>query len=130
MFYRFAADLIIVIHFAFVVFVIFGALLGLRWPRVLWLHLPAAVWGAVIEFQGWICPLTPLENRLRVLGGREGYAGGFIEHYIIPVLYPSGLTHTVQLLFGTLVVGVNILLYWIVLKRWRQVDSSKATTSH
>ena len=129
MLYRVAADLITLVHFAFVVFVIFGALLALRWPRVLWLHLPAAVWGALIELQGWICPLTPLENRLRMLSGQEGYAGGFIEHYILPVLYPPGLTRTMQLMLGGLVVGINVLLYWIVLRRRRQIDGSQTTTN-
>jgi len=121
--YRIAADLVVLIHFTFVLFVVFGALVALRWPRVLWLHLPAAAWGALIEFQGWICPLTPWENRLRTLGGQAGYAGGFIEHYILPLLYPAGLTRTVQLTLGAVVVVVNGLLYALVWLKWRRAMS-------
>ncbi len=123
MIYRIAADLVVLIHFTFVLFVVFGALVALRWPRVLWLHLPAAAWGALIEFQGWICPLTPWENRLRTLGGQAGYAGGFIEHYILPLLYPAGLTRTVQLTLGAVVVVVNGLLYALVWLKWRRAMS-------
>lgn len=123
MIYRIAADLVVLIHFTFVLFVVFGALVALRWPRVLWLHLPAAAWGALIEFQGWICPLTPWENRLRTLGGQAGYAGGFIEHYILPLLYPAGLTRTVQLTLGTVVVVVNGLLYALVWLKWGRAMS-------
>jgi len=121
--YRIAADLVVLIHFTFVLFVVFGALVALRWPRVLWLHLPAAAWGALIEFQGWICPLTPWENRLRTLGGQAGYAGGFIEHYILPLLYPAGLTRTVQLTLGAVVVVVNGLLYALVWLKWGRAMS-------
>ena len=94
-----------------------GGLLVLRWRWVMWLHLPAAIWGALIEFFGWICPLTPLEKWLRQQGVVGGYEGGFIEHYILPVLYPSGLTRTVQLVLGVVVVGVNLIIYWQVYRR-------------
>ena len=120
MLYRLFADAIVVLHFGFVVFVVAGGLLGLRWPRALWLHAPAAVWGALIEYAGWICPLTPLENELRRRGGATGYAGGFIEHYLTPVLYPAGLTANVQLVLGTLVVVVNVAVYTFVLTRERR----------
>ena len=123
MFYRFAADVVVLIHLAFVLFVVFGALMALRWPRVILLHLPAAIWGALIEFQGLICPLTPLENRLRILGGQAGYTGGFVEHYLMPLLYPSGLTRTVQLTLGAVVVTVNGLLYALVWFKWRRARS-------
>ena len=123
MIYRIAADLVVLIHLAFVFFVMFGALAALRWPGVLWLHFPAATWGALIEFQGWICPLTPWENRLRTLGGQAGYAGGFIEHYILPLLYPAGLTRTVQLALGAVVLVVNGLLYALVWLKWRRAMS-------
>jgi Protein of Unknown function (DUF2784) len=83
------------------------------------LHLPAAVWGALIEFQGWICPLTPLEKSLRAAAGQAGYRGGFIEHYLLPVLYPAGLTGQVQLILGSLVIVVNLIVYWLVLRRRR-----------
>jgi len=122
-FYRVAADLVVLIHITFVLFVVLGALMALRWPRMIFLHLPAAVWGALIEFQGWTCPLAPLENRLRILGGQAGYAGGFIEHYLLPLLYPSGLTRTMQSTLGIVVVAVNGLLYALVWVKWRHARS-------
>lgn len=116
--YRLAADLVALTHFGFVLFVVFGGLLALRWRRMIWLHLPAAVWGAWIEFAGWICPLTPLENRLRALAGDAGYRGGFVEHYLLPVLYPTGLTREVQIALGLAVVLVNLAVYgWLVKRR-------------
>jgi hypothetical protein len=118
MFYRLAADAVLVIHLAFVLFVVFGAALVLRWPRVMWLHLPAVVWGVLIEFGGWICPLTPLENSFRMLGGEAGYSGGFIEYYITAALYPDGLTRGVQIALGIAVALPNLLAYgWIFRKR-------------
>jgi uncharacterized protein DUF2784 len=99
------------IHFLFVLFVVLGGLLVLRWPRVAYLHIPAAIWGAAIEFAGWVCPLTPLENELRRQAGSAGYSGSFIEHYILPVLYPSALSREIQLLLGFLVVAVNLAVY-------------------
>ena len=111
------ADLIVVIHFAFVLFVVLGGLLVLRWPWVAYLHLPAAIWGVLIEFAGWICPLTPLENSLRVRAGGTGYKGGFIENYILPVLYPAGLTRGVQLVLGMLVLVLNLAIYGYLLRR-------------
>ncbi len=120
MVYRFLADLVLVAHFAFVVFAVVGALLVLRWRWVVWLHLPAVVWAALIEFAGWICPLTPLENWLRELGGSAGYESGFVEHYILPVLYPGGLTREVQIVLGLLVLAVNIGIYGWLLRRLAQ----------
>jgi hypothetical protein len=111
------AEAVVAVHFAFVLFVLFGGLLVLRWRWVMWLHLPAAVWGALIEFAGWVCPLTPLEKWLRREGNLAGYEGGFIEHYILPVLYPQALTRNVQLALGTGVVLLNLLVYWRVLRR-------------
>jgi hypothetical protein len=105
------ADVVVVVHFAFVLFVIVGGLLVLRWPWLALLHVPAAIWGAWIEFTGGICPLTPLENALRARAGQAGYPGGFIEHYILPVLYPSALTRTVQIVFGAIVFAVNLSIY-------------------
>jgi len=110
------ADSIVVVHSLFVLFVIFGGLLALRWWKVIYLHLPAVAWGAFIEFAGGICPLTPLENALRRTAGLAGYQGGFVEHYILPVLYPTGLTHNVQLVLGALVVGINLIVYAVVLQ--------------
>ncbi|MGA6827007.1 DUF2784 domain-containing protein [Nitrospira sp. NS4] len=109
--YRLAADLVVLIHLSFVLFVLLGGLFVLRWPRVMWLHLPAAAWGAFIEFSGWICPLTPLENWLRTQGGSHGYEGDFVVHYVIPLLYPETLTHDIQLILGAIVVTVNLAIY-------------------
>jgi hypothetical protein len=117
LFYRLLADLTVLVHFGFVLFVVLGGLLALRWPRAAWLHLPAALWGAGIEFAAGICPLTPLENHLRRLGGEGGYTGGFVEHYVLPVLYPDGLTRDVQLVLGTFVIVLNIVVYTIVWRR-------------
>jgi len=119
MLYRILADLVVGVHALFVAFVIAGGLLALRWPWVAALHLPAAVWGALIEFQGWICPLTPLEKSLRAAAGQAGYQGGFIEHYLLPVLYPAGLTRGVQLWLGSAVVGVNLVVYGFLFLRRR-----------
>jgi hypothetical protein len=117
--YRILADLVVGVHVLFVVFVVAGGLLALRWPWVAAAHLPAAVWGALIEFRGWICPLTPLEKSLRASAGQAGYTGGFIDHYLLPVLYPAGLTRGVQLVLGSLVIAVNVVVYGLLLWRWR-----------
>jgi hypothetical protein len=114
-----AADLVVLLHFAFVLFVIAGGLLVLRWPRLLPLHVAAVIWGAAIEFGGWICPLTPLENHLRDLAGGNRYEGGFVEHYIVPVLYPAALTRSTQLGLGALVVVLNAAVYWIICRNLR-----------
>lgn len=117
MLYRILADAVVVLHSAFVLFVVLGGLFALRWPRAAWLHLPAALWGAGIEFAGGICPLTPLEIHLRRLGGEAGYAGGFVEHYVLPVLYPAALSRDVQTILGGIVIGLNVLIYAFVLRR-------------
>lgn len=109
---RVAADLIVLLHAAFVLFVLAGGPLALRWRGIMWVHVPAAVWGIAIEFAGWVCPLTPLENYLRRRSGLAPYAGDFIEHYIVPLLYPPGLTRGAQVLLGTLALAVNGLVYW------------------
>ena len=112
------ADLVVILHFAFVLFVIFGGLLVLRWPRLAYVHLPVALYGALIELVGWVCPLTPLEKRLRESAGLEGYQGGFVEHYILPVLYPAGLTRNVQLVLGLIVIGMNLAIYTVMAHRY------------
>jgi len=117
--YRILADLVVVLHLAFTLFVVLGGLLVLRRPWVMWLHLPAAAWGALIEFGGWICPLTPLENSLRRMGGEAGYSGGFVERYLLGVLYPDGLTREIQIGIGILVVLLNLLVYGVVVRRAR-----------
>ncbi|HWJ41615.1 MAG TPA: DUF2784 domain-containing protein [Candidatus Limnocylindrales bacterium] len=121
MIYRALADLILALHLVFVLFVVLGGLLVLRWPRAAWLHIPAAVWGVLIEYTGWICPLTPLENSFRTRGGEAGYSGGFIEHYIQPVLYPAGLTRGTQIVLGSFVLLLNLSAYGILLTRARMV---------
>jgi hypothetical protein len=122
----FAADLVLIAHLAFVAFVAAGGLLVLRWPWLAWLHVPVAIWGAAVELGGWICPLTPLENRLRAAGGEAGYAGGFIEHYLVPIVYPSGLTRGHQLALGAAVVVVNLAVYGVVLRRWSRARQRPA----
>jgi hypothetical protein len=120
------ADLVVVFHFAFVLFVVLGGPLVLRWRRVAFLHVPAALWGAWIELAGWICPLTPLENTLRTAGGRVAYQGDFVEHYILPVLYPSALTRNIQLLLGCMVLGLNLGIYGYLLYRNAENSTSVA----
>jgi hypothetical protein len=114
--YRLLADLVVLVHALFVAFVALGGFLVWRWRWVAWGHVPAAVWGAVIEYQEWICPLTPLENALRARAGLAGYGGGFIEHYVIPTLYPAGLTRPTQLVLGSVVVLVNIVAYGVAVR--------------
>jgi Protein of Unknown function (DUF2784) len=116
-----SAGVIVALHFAFVVFVVLGGLLALRWPRVVWLHVPAVVWGSLVEFTGWICPLTPLENRLRRAGGEASYQGDFIAHYILPALYPDGLTRSDQLVLGGIALTVNAAIYALVIVRHRRL---------
>ena len=117
MIHRALADLVLVVHLAFVLFVVLGGLLVLKWPRLALLHVPAAIWGVLIEYTGWICPLTPLENSFRARGGEAGYGGGFIEHYIQPALYPAGLTRGTQIVLGSLALLVNLTAYGVVIAR-------------
>jgi hypothetical protein len=119
--YRLLADALVAFHLGFVIFVCLGGLLVLRWRRMAWVHLPAAVWGAVVEWTQTICPLTPLENRLRRLGGRAGYSGGFIEHHITRVLYPEGLSQPIQIALGVFVVLLNVTVYTVVFLRRRRL---------
>ncbi len=128
MLYRALADLVLVVHFAFVLFVVFGGLLALRWPRLAWVHIPVALYGALIEFVGFICPLTPLEVWLRRLGGEAGYDGGFIERYITAALYPTGLTREIQLALGLGVLVLNAIVYAFVWRRWRGRRSVRAAS--
>lgn len=115
MLYRILADIVVVIHFGFIIFVILGGLLVLRWRWLLWLHIPAAIWGALIEFAGWICPLTPLENQFRMQSGAAGYEAGFIEHYLLPIIYPENLTHSLQINLGIVVLFINLSIYGFII---------------
>lgn len=110
-----AADAIVALHVAFVLFVVGGGVLVLRWRWLAWAHVPAAIWGIVIEFAGWVCPLTPIENALRARAGVEIYRSDFVEHYVLPVLYPVHLTRDLQVLLGTIVLALNGLVYWYLL---------------
>lgn len=121
MYYSLAADAVVVFHLLFIVFVMSGALLVLRWPALVWLHVPAVAWGMSVEFLHLYCPLTPLENSLRVKAGAAGYAGDFVGHYLIPLIYPAGLTPSIQIGLGVVVLTVNLIAYWRVIKRlWRR----------
>ena len=121
MIYRIAADAILLLHLAFTLFAVLGGLLVLRRPALLWLHLAAVLWGVAIEWADWICPLTPLENFLRERGGEAGYAGGFIEHYIVLLLYPENLAIELRYLLGLGLVATNLIIYgYVFLARHRQ----------
>lgn len=118
MLYAWLATAVVALHLAFVVFVVAGGLLVRRWPRLAWLHLPCAAWGIYVELAGKICPLTPLENSLRRRAGEAGYAEGFLEHYLVAIVYPSGLTPTLQWLLAGLAIGANLAVYaWILRRR-------------
>jgi hypothetical protein len=117
MLYRIAADALVLLHLIFIIFVVAGGLSVYKLPWMGFVHVPAAIWGAVIEYKGWICPLTPWENKLRQLAGQEGYAQGFIENYILPLVYPIGLTRDVQLILGTSVIVINLLIYGVLIHR-------------
>lgn len=120
MLYRTLADGLVVVHLAFVLFVVLGGVLAWRWPRLAWVHLPAFVWGVWISITGAICPLTPLENRLRRIGGEAGYDGGFIEQYLLPVLYPGAMTREIQIGIGIGVLVWNVAIYAALLARTRR----------
>ena len=121
------ADLVLVVHLAFVLFAAAGGLLVVGRPRLAWLHVPCAAWAAFVEFAGIVCPLTPLENRLRVLGGERGYTGDFVGHYVGSVLYPEGLTRSIQIVLGAVVVALNVAAYWRVVAleiAWRRARNT------
>ncbi len=115
-FYRLLADMVVLLHFAFVVFVILGGFWVARRRRVMPFHLAAAIWAALIEFSGWICPLTPLENQLRAKSGSDGYDSDFVAHYILPIVYPEGLTRETQIALGAVVIMINLGIYGWVLR--------------
>lgn len=121
--YGWLADAVLVVHFAFILFVALGGFLVLRWPRLAWVHVPVFVWGALIEFTGGTCPLTPLEVSLRQRAGEAGYTGGFIEHYLTGVVYPAGLTRPMQVGLGLAVLAVNALVYARLRARRRRPET-------
>lgn len=118
--FRLAADAVLLLHLGFILFALCSGLLALRWRRAPLLHLPAVAWAAFIEISAGICPLTPLENRLRVLAGQSGYAGGFIEHHLLPLIYPAGLTREIQLALAAAVLAINLAVYLLVWRRRRR----------
>ncbi|PYB78500.1 DUF2784 domain-containing protein [Pseudomonas sp. LB-090624] len=120
MLYRLLADTLVLLHLAFILLVLFGGLLVLRWRPALWLHLPALAWGLAVECLHLGCPLTTWENRMRSAAGDAGYDGGFVEHYIWPLIYPAGLTPPIQLLLGSFVLVLNLAIYSYVAWRWRR----------
>ena len=117
MIYRILADAVLVIHLAFIVFAVAGALAALRWRHLIWVHLPCALWAVAIELGGWLCPLTPLEIYLRHSAGQAGYTGGFIQHYLLPVIYPHSLTRDIQIGLGIGVLVVNLVVYTLVVRK-------------
>ena len=125
MLYRIAADLVLVVHLAFILFVVLGGWLVLRRAWVAWLHLPAAAWGAIIELTGGVCPLTPLENRLRAASGSAGLEGGFIEHYLLPLIYPATMDRSLQVVLGVAVILINLVFYGVLIGR--RLRSRKST---
>ncbi len=125
---RILADLTLLVHLAFIVFVGVGALLLLRWPRLAWLHLPLTAWGVIVGWGNFTCPLTPLENYFRRRAGESGYSGGFIEHYLTPLIYPDGLTRTIQIALGVFLLALNLALYWYVFRRQRRSGSLMPAT--
>lgn len=125
MIYSLLADLVFLAHLTFVLFVVFGGVAVWRIPKLAWLHVPAVIWGALIEFAGWICPLTPWEQSLRRLAGERGYSDGFVEHYLFPLVYPEGLTRNVQIVLGVLVLVINATVYAFILRRRRNARLRK-----
>lgn len=120
MLYRLLADLVLVVHLLFIAFVVAGGFAAIRWPRLAWAHVPCFAWGALIEFAGWICPLTPLEVRLRIASGQAGYSGGFIERYLLPIIYPGALNREIQIWLGLSVLALNAVAYAWLLRRLRR----------
>lgn len=117
MLYGWLANLILLAHLAFILFVALGGLAVLRWPRLAWLHLPCVAWGVMVELMGWICPLTPWENHFRRLAGQVGYVGDFIQHYLMIAIYPEGLTRNIQIMLGLGLAVINLAIYGLLLYR-------------
>ena len=116
-----AADTVVVVHLLFILFAVLGGLLVWRWRGLVWLHVPAALWGVLVELMRWPCPLTPLEHSLRLAAGQAGYRGGFVEHYMLPIIYPGGLTPQIQIGLGVFVLLLNALIYGVMFWQcWRR----------
>ena len=130
MIYRALADFVVLLHMAFVLFAALGSVLVFKWRRVAWFHIPAALWAALIEFVGWVCPLTPLENWLRRRGGQAGYQTGFIERYLLHVIYPAPFSRSLHVVLGFLVLGVNLAIYWWIWRRSASTGSMPHPSIH
>lgn len=117
MVYKLLADFVLLLHFGFILFVLFGVLLAYKYPKLVWLHIPVAMWGMMISFYRWICPLTPLENYFRNLAGEQGYQTGFIEHYLLPLIYPGGMTEKIAISMGIFVLVWNSIFYAVLIFR-------------
>jgi hypothetical protein len=117
---RVFADIVLSLHFAFILFGLFGGFLVLYKRRVVWLHAPVVLWSSLVNLAGWICPLTPLENIFRSAAGQSGYGGGFVEHYIAPLIYPGGMPRTLELVAGISVLAWNSFVYLFVVFRLRR----------
>lgn len=125
---RLAADAVLLLHLGFIAFMVFGALLVIRWRWIIVAHLPAVAWGAFVEWTGWICPLTPIENQLRSEAGRSTYGGGFVEHYLLRIIYPDGLTREARFFLAGLVIAVNVAIYgWVLYRRHRTARTQART---
>ena len=125
MLFAFGADLLVIVHLGFIGFVVLGGFMLLKWRWLIFAHLPAVIWAVLLEFYGWICPLTPLEQALRQMGGQQGYTGGFIQHYLLPVIYPPALEEGIQLILGVLLILINIIIYlWVILRHYRKIKQA------
>ena len=125
MLFKVGADFLVLVHLAFICFVLLGGFLLLKWRWLVFVHLPALLWATLLEFQGWSCPLTPLEQALRRLGEQQGYTGGFIQHYILPVIYPPALDDDFQFILGVLVILINVIIYlWVILRIDRKIKQA------
>ena len=125
MLYALGADILLIIHLGFIIFVLLGGFLLLKWRWLSLVHFPALLWGVMLEFQGWNCPLTPVEQALRQMGGQQGYTGGFIQHYLLPLIYPSVLEADIQFILGLLLVLVNVIIYlWVILRHYGKIKQS------
>ena len=122
--FRLLSDFIVIIHLAFIIFVAAGALLVMKWNRLAFIHIPAVIWGAIVEYTGWICPLTPWENHFRRLAGDSAYQGDFTGNYILPVIYPGELTRNIQIILGSIVIIINMIIYGIIIYRSVKVKDS------
>ncbi|MDX2504467.1 MAG: DUF2784 domain-containing protein [Gammaproteobacteria bacterium] len=125
MLFKLGADLLVIVHLGFIGFVILGGFMLLKWRWLIFIHLPAVLWAALLEFHGWVCPLTPMEQSLRQLGNQQGYTGGFIDHYILPVIYPPALEEELQLILGVLVILINSIFYLLIIVKFH--GNSKRT---